>query len=96
MRIISRKRLREYAERYPDCRTAIEAWYRVARAATWQSLADVRRVYPHADLVGNKTVFNIRGNSYRLITAIHYNGARIYIRDFLTHADYTKGDWKTQ
>ncbi len=51
-------------------------------------------MYRHADVVGNKTVFNIKGNAYRLITAIHYDRGRIYIRELLTHAEYDKGDWK--
>ena len=94
MRIIARKRLREYAARHADCGGALDAWYQVARAASWKSFADVRRDHPHADLVGNRTVFNIKGNSYRLITAIHYNGGRVYIREILTHAEYDRGDWK--
>lgn len=94
MRIISKRRLREYADRHADCRAQLEEWHQVARHADWQSPADVRRNYPHADLVGNKTVFNIKGNAYRLITAIHYDRGRVYIREILTHAEYDKGDWR--
>ena len=94
MRIISKRRLLEYSARYPDGRASLEAWHQIARHADWQSLADVRKVYRHADVVGNKTVFNIKGNAYRLITAIHYNRGRISIRELLTHAEYDKGDWK--
>jgi mRNA interferase HigB len=62
-------------------------------------LSEVRRVYPHADPVAvasNRTVvvFNIRGNRYRLITAIHYNRQVIYTLRFLTHAEYSKDRWK--
>jgi len=51
-------------------------------------------VFPHADIVGNFTVFNIKGNSYRLITIIKYVPAIIYIRRIMTHGEYDKGDWK--
>jgi mRNA interferase HigB len=99
MRIITRKRLREFAERHPDAAEPPQQWYRVFREAEWKSLQEVRRVYPHADAVtvgsGNTvTVFNIRGNKYRLVVAIHYNRERVYILRLLTHAEYSKGFWK--
>jgi mRNA interferase HigB len=99
MRIITRKRLREFAQRYPDAAEPLQMWYRLFREAEWESLQDVRRVYPHADAVtvesGNTvTVFNICGNKYRLIAAIHYNRQRVYVLRLLRHAEYSKGFWK--
>src|SRR5712691_2246831 len=99
MRIISRKRLREFAHRHPDAAEPLQNWYLVVRDAEWQSLQDVRRVYPHADSVtvgsGNTvTVFNICGNKYRLIAAIHYNRQRVYVLRLLRHAEYSKDFWK--
>lgn len=94
MWIISKKMIREYSKEHADCKGALEQWYQVAEAASWKNLAEVRQTYPHADSVGNKTVFNIKGNTYRLIVAIHYNTGKIYIREILTHAEYDKGDWK--
>lgn len=96
MHIISQRRIRDYSAQRPDCRSALASWYRIAKAATWNNLAEVRRDFPHADAVGNKTVFNIRGNTYRLITAIHYNKHRVHIRELLTHAEYDRGDWKAR
>lgn len=99
MRVISRKRLREFAERFPDASEPLEKWYRLFREAEWENLQDVRRVFPHADLVtvesGNTvTVFNIGGNKYRLIAAIHYNRQCVYVLRVLTHAEYSKNLWK--
>lgn len=94
MRIISKKRITEFGAQHPDSLSALLAWHKLARRATWRNLAEVRRDYPHADQVGNKTVFNIRGNNYRLIAAIHYNTGKVYIREILTHAEYDRGDWK--
>ena len=54
----------------------------------------MRLVYPAADVVGNHTVFNIKGNAYRLIVRINYRGKVIYVRGVYTHAEYAKGDWK--
>jgi len=94
MRVISRRALREFAKRHPDAELPLDAWFRIASAAHWRSLEDVRHIYPHADLVGQYTVFNIKGNTYRLITVIRYAPAIIYIRKVMTHADYDKGNWK--
>ena|SRR5439155_19313976 len=99
MRIISCKRVRESAQRYPDAAEPLEKWYRLLREAEWENLQDVRRVYPHADAVtvasGNTvTVFNICGNKYRLIAAIHYNRQRVYVLRLLRHAEYSKDFWK--
>jgi mRNA interferase HigB len=99
MRIISRKRLREFARQHPDAAEPLQKWYRLFREARWQSLQDVRLVYPHADSVtvasgSAVTVFNVCGNKYRLIAAIHYNRRRVYILRLLRHAEYSKGFWK--
>lgn len=96
MRIIAKKALKGFGEQHANCKGQLDAWYQVASAADWANLEAVRRTYPTADAVGNKTVFNIKGNDYRLITAIHYNTGVIYIREFLTHAAYDKGAWKTR
>ena len=74
-------------------------WYRHLRPAEWESIQDARRIYRHADAVtvasGNTvTVFNIGGNKYRLIAAIHYNRQRVYVLRILRHAEYSKGAWK--
>jgi mRNA interferase HigB len=94
MRVISRQRIEEFIKRYPKARPSLDQWYQVALQATWTSLADVRRVYPHADVVGRRTVFNIAGNNFRLIARINYQRQIMYILFILTHAEYDKGDWK--
>lgn len=94
MRIISKKRLREFWEKYPDAKEPLLAWYRITEKARWQNLADTRKDFPHADPVGVCTVFNIKGNHYRLITAIRYLTQTVYTLHVLTHAEYDKGKWK--
>jgi mRNA interferase HigB len=92
--VISRKKLREAAERYGHLSSSLDAWFRLAKKAEWRSLADVRQLFPSADAVGRFTVFKIKGNSYRLIAEINYRGGRLYVRHVLTHAEYDKGGWK--
>lgn len=99
MNVITRKRIVTFIERHRDAGPALEQWYRTARKARWESIQDVRIVYPHADAVqvasGNTvTVFNIGGGKYRMATAIHYNAQRVYVLRIMTHAEYDKGRWK--
>ena len=97
-KIISRRKLLEAGRKHGGLATSLDAWYRTARSANWQSLAEVRRTYPHADgvRVADRvfTVFNIGGNSYRLVAGINYSTGRIFIKHVLTHAEYDKGEWK--
>jgi mRNA interferase HigB len=93
--VISRKALKVAVTRHADLETPLDTWYRSAKKAQWKSLADVRQTYSHADQVGKYTVFNIKGNAYRLIVTINYQTGRIFIRDVLTHAEYNKDQWKS-
>lgn len=92
--IITRKKLLEFALSHPNAYTPLDNWYRIANAAKWSNLLEVRQIYPSADPVANFTVFNIKGNDYRLIVDIVYYTQRIYIKYVLTHAEYDKGNWK--
>jgi mRNA interferase HigB len=94
MVLLGRARLVRAMRRYPTARASLERWSQVVEQATWRSLAEVRQVYPHADLVSSWTVFNISGNNFRLITRINYRQQVVNISAVLTHADYTKGKWK--
>lgn len=94
MHVISRKKLKEAAGRHADLEAPLDIWFRIAKKASWRSLADVRRTLSTADVVGKWTVFNIKGNQYRLITEINYAFGRIYIRHVLTHSEYDRGGWK--
>jgi len=94
MRIISYRTLRAASQRHGESAGSLDDWYRIAKTATWGSIADVRQVFPHADPVGNFTVFNIKGNRYRLIVAIDYPHSIIFIKYVLTHAEYSKENWK--
>lgn len=94
MHIITRKRLNEFAEKFPDANNALADWYQLMKQNDFDSIAEVRQIFPSADKVGKLTVFNIGGNKVRLIAAIHYNRKKIYIRAVLTHREYDEGKWK--
>jgi mRNA interferase HigB len=87
--------------RHPQARPSLEQWLIRVRVAHWSSLADLRQTFPSADPVrvaSGRTVivFNIAGNRYRLITAIHYNMRKVFVLRFLTHAEYDRETWKDE
>ena len=94
MHVISRKKLKQAALRHRDIEAALDVWFRIAKRSLWHGLEDVRKTFASADAVQRWTVFNIRGNNYRLITEINYRYRRVYIRHVLTHAEYDRGKWK--
>jgi len=94
MHVITRKRLNEFADKYPKTRTALAHWYSSVRGKNFPSFAEMKAMFPTADQVGKLTVFNVGGNKVRVIAAIHYNRKRIYIRAVLTHDEYDRGRWK--
>ncbi|PSB11752.1 hypothetical protein C7B69_21330 [filamentous cyanobacterium Phorm 46] len=96
MHVISESRLKKFWEKYPDAKTSLRSWYKKATIAQWSNLAEVKAVFSSADIVGNFTVFNIRGNNYRLITFIDYESRpkKIFIRSVLTHEQYDEDKWK--
>jgi mRNA interferase HigB len=94
VRIIGKAAITTFSRSHPDALAPLLRWYHVAKRAAWESLADVRNDFPHADSVEQLTIFNIAGNKYRLIAAIKYRWQVIYVRQILTHADYAKDKWK--
>lgn len=93
MRIISRKTLKAFWRLHPDTERPLKAWYADVKHANWKSPEDIKRVYRNVSFVANnRVVFNIKGNSYRIIVAIHYQFSIVYIRFVGTHKEYDKID----
>ena len=94
MHVITRKRLNEFAERFPETENALARWYQTIKSNNFNNFAQLHEMFPAADQVGKLTVFNIGGNKVRLIAAIHYNRKKIYIRAILSHTEYDNSKWK--
>ena len=94
MHVITRKRLNEFAAKYPETNNALAGWYSQMKQNNFASIEEIREIFSAADKVGKLTVFNIGGNKVRLIAAIHYNRKKIYIRAVLTHREYDAGKWR--
>lgn len=94
MNVISKRAIREFAERHPDALIPLMQWFKLAKRANWAHIMEVRKQFPRADAVPPFTVFNIAGNRYRLIAEIEYLREVVRIRQILTHAEYDRGAWK--
>lgn len=94
MHVITRKRLREFAARHRQAAEPLKAWYAIMSKSDFSSFADIKRLFRSVDKVGKFTVFDLGGNKYRLIAAIHYNRKKVYIRHVLTHVEYDQDRWK--
>ena len=90
MHVISEKALREFWEKHDDAKDPLKSWLTAAKHTKWQNLSEVWQTFNSADAAGVYTIFNIRGNTYRLVTAIHYNRQKVYIRHVFTHAEYDR------
>ncbi len=96
MRIISRRRLVEFWEIHPDAEQPLRAWFIEAKKATWVSPADIKATYRSISiLANNRVVFNIKGNTYRLVVVVEYTQGKMFIRFVGTHAEYDRIDAAT-
>lgn len=91
MRVIAKSTLRAFWQRHPDSESALQEWYAKTAAADWDTPAAVRSDHRTASILpGNRAVFNIKGNTYRLVVNIVYPRRVVYIRFIGTHAEYDR------
>lgn len=96
MRIISLKTLKDHWQlpNRSDSEEQLKAWYAIAKEASWSHFAEIKEQFRSASAVGDRVVFNIAGNKYRLVTYINYEFRTIYVRFVGTHAEYDEVDVK--
>ncbi len=95
MRIVAVGTLREFWSRpgRRDAEQPLRAWVHIVKAADWSKPTDLKQIFRSADVLGSeRAVFDIGGNKYRLVAAIHYRGKRVYVRFIGTHKDYDRID----
>ena len=101
MRIIARKTLKHFVESLQGnkdqkaVKSSLDAWFHEVQDADWKAPTDVTRGYANASIVGDRVVFNIKGNSYRLVVAVDYRRHIVFIKWLGTHAAYDEIDVKT-
>jgi len=93
MRIIAISQLRAFWSKHSQAEMPLRAWYAEASRADWRGPTDIKAAYRNASfLPGNRVIFNIKGNDYRLVVAVHYNRGMMFIRFVGTHAEYDRID----
>lgn len=91
MRVISRKTLKEFWARHPDAEQPLQAWYADLKVSHWRSPSEIKSVYRNVRFMGNnRVVFNIKGNTYRIVVAIQYQVGIVYIRFVGAHEEYDR------
>jgi mRNA interferase HigB len=87
MRIIARRALRDFVESraghkdQPALKASLDAWFDEVRKSEWRSAADVKRLYATASIVSSdRIVFNIKGNSYRLVVAVDFEKSILRVK----------------
>ena len=88
MHVISKKSLEHFWQKHPAARLPHLAWYRLVSISHFHNLNEIKLTFNSADYVPPYTVFNVAGNNFRVITVIHYNRKKLYIREVFTHAEY--------
>ena len=92
-RIFSKRTLREYWEKEPQARAYLETWYETIKQANWTKSSDIIQFYVTVSILKNsRVVFNIKGNSYRLVAKIDYKKSWLFIRFIGTHDEYNTTD----
>jgi mRNA interferase HigB len=89
MHVISRRALVDFWTLHPRTKSPLGAWFSVVEDAEFRRLADVRQTFNSADRVGNFVIFNV-GDGFRIVTAIHFNRGRVYVRQVFTPVQYER------
>ncbi len=91
VRVIAKKTLREFWIKYSNCEESLKSWHKEAEEASWKSPQDIKKDYPSASILqDNRVVFNIKGNTYRLVVKVNYDFGLVWIRFIGTHAQYDR------
>ena len=93
-KLISNRALREFAVVHVDAAQPLQDFRRKSEKGSFANFADLRAVFPAVDKVGERYVFNIGGNKYRLVAALDFSRGMLWVKAVLTHAEYDKGAWK--
>lgn len=90
-RIFAKRTLREFLEKHTDTEQYLKTWYETAMSSNWKTPNDVKKSYANASILkSERIVFNIKGNSYRLIVKFNFEKQWIFIRFIGTHTEYDK------
>jgi mRNA interferase HigB len=92
VRVLGIEVLKKAIRGHRDLAAPIATWLSVAKDARWNSLNELRRTWRNTDCVKGQTIFNVKGNKYRLLATVNYQSQTIVVRAVLTHDEYSKMD----
>jgi mRNA interferase HigB len=95
LKVLGTEVLDKAQKAHGDLASSVAVWLSIARESKWSNLAEVRRTWRNTDCVKGKTIFNIKGNRYRLIAILNYASQTIVVKMLLTHAEYSSGGWQS-
>ena len=96
MRLIAQKTIKQWCTQFPEAKNALEAWALEIKHYQWCNSQELKEAYRNASIINQqRVVFNIKGNSYRLIVDINYKGKHVFTKWFGTHKQYDKIDVET-
>jgi len=95
LKVLGTEVLDKAKKAHGDLAASVAAWLAIARESKWTSLNDVRHTWRNTDCVKGRTIFNIKGNRYRLIAVVNYASQTIVVKMLLTHAEYSSGGWQS-
>ena len=90
MHIIAKKILEKFWLKHPGARAPLESWYKLVSKSDFNSFLELRESFNTADYVAPFVVFDIAGNNFRIIAAVHFNRNKLYIREVMTHSEYDR------
>lgn len=93
MRVLGTEVLDKAKKTHRDLTSSVATWLTIAREARWKNLNEVRLTWRNTDCVKGKTIFNIKGNRYRLIAIVNYASQTLIVRMLITHGEYSQGEW---
>jgi mRNA interferase HigB len=94
MKLISNKALREFASVHPDAEQPLQDFRGLIEQGSFANFAQLKATFASVDKVGERYVFNIGGNKYRLVAAVAFKPGLMWVKAVLTHSEYDKGAWK--
>ncbi len=90
MHIISKKALETFWQTHPTAKAPLLAWHRIVSASNFANFVQIKAAFNSADYVPPYVIFDVGGNNFRVITVLHFNRQKLYVRDVLTHAAYDR------
>lgn len=94
MKLISNRTLREFVAVHADAAQPLQDFRRLIEKGTFANFGELRAVFSTVDRVGERYVFNIGGNKFRLVAWVHFGKRRVFVKAVFTHAEYDKEKWK--